>query len=207
MAILIIFVGYLLGSIPFAYIAGRMIKGIDIRTVGTRNVGGHNVMLEVGRLAGCVVGLLDMGKGALPVFLARQLGLSDLTALLGGMAAVLGHNYPIFLGFRGGKGLGSSLGILLTLMPLETLLILPLFAVLYIIITRSISFSALVSLLSISALAWFRDKPLVITISPLLLLLLMGIAILPDGIRMWRAAEDKRHLILHKWISDREARI
>lgn len=122
MVLSVIVLGYLLGSIPFAYIAGRLFKGIDIRTVGTKNMGAHNVMLEVGRLIGIGVLLLDMAKGAFPVLAARWLGLLDWAALSAGIAAVLGHNFPLFLGFRGGRGMASSVGIVLALMPREALI-------------------------------------------------------------------------------------
>ena len=130
----VIVLGYLSGSIPFAYIAGRLFKGVDIRTVGTKNMGAHNVMLEVGRGVGIAVLLLDMGKGALPVLVAHWLGLPDWMALLAGVAAVLGHNFPLFLGFSGGWGLATSIGVVVVLMPREALVAAVVLRILYILI-------------------------------------------------------------------------
>jgi len=203
----VIVLGYLLGSIPFPYIAGRLFKGVDIRTVGTKNMGAHNVMLEVGRGVGIAVVLLDMSKGALPVLVARWLGLPDWTAPLAGVAAVLGHNFPLFLGFRGGRGLATSIGVVLALMPWEAFIAAVVLGVLYILITHSISFSAIVSLILLSLLAWWRGRPLVCIIAPLALLAVMGIKMVPEALRLWRSAEGKRDLILNRFIFNREARI
>ncbi len=207
MSLLVIILGYFLGSVPFAYIAGRWAKGVDIRTVGTKNMGAHNVMLEVGRSIGILVLLLDMGKGALPVLATRWLGLSDLAALLAGIAAVLGHNFTLFLRFRGGRGLATSLGVLLALMLKEAIVALSILGVLYVLITRSISFSVIVSLAFLSLLAWWRGRPLALALSPFALLFTMGIKALPEGLRLWVSAEDKRDLIINRFIFNREARI
>ncbi|HIQ06185.1 MAG TPA: glycerol-3-phosphate acyltransferase [Anaerolineae bacterium] len=204
--------GYLLGSISFAYIAGRLVRGIDIRTVGSRNAGSHNVMLEVGRLTGSIVAVLDFAKGAAPVLLASWLGLSPWAQLAGGVVAVLGHRFPLYLGLlglglRGGTGLGASLGALLALMPLETFMALCILGLFYIVIFRSISSSALVSLAALALIAWWRGKPTALIVAPLVFLVLQALFVLPVAVEMWREAEDKKELILKKWIVDREARI
>ena len=103
-AIIAIVIAYLLGSIPFAYIAGRLIKGVDIRQVGGGNMGALNVMHQVGTAVGYTVFIADIAKGLLSVFVARWLGLSLILVLIVGFAAVAGHNWPVFLGFRGAKG-------------------------------------------------------------------------------------------------------
>jgi len=203
----VIVLGYLSGSIPFAYIAGRLFKGVDIRAVGTKNMGAHNVMLEVGRGVGVAVLLLDMGKGALPVLVAHWLGLPDWMALLAGVAAVLGHNFPLFLGFSGGRGLATSIGVVLVLMPREALVAAVVLGILYILITHSICFSAILSFALLSLIAWRWGRPLVLIVAPLALLTVMGIKIVPEWLRLWRSAEDKRDLILNRFIFDREARI
>ncbi len=112
-----IITGYLLGSIPTAYIAGRIRKGVDIRDVGTHNMGTMNVVREIGAAAGLVVLVVDAGKGILAAFIAQALGLSQVSVLLPGAAAILGHDFPVFLGFRGGKGGATAMGLLLWLMP------------------------------------------------------------------------------------------
>jgi len=207
-----IVLGYLLGSISFAYIAGRVGRGIDIRTVGSRNAGSHNTMLEVGRLTGSIVAVLDLAKGAAPVLLARYLGLPLWVQVAGGVAAVLGHRFPLYLGllglgFRGGAGLGASLGALLVLMPLETFIALCILGLFYIVIFRSIVSSSLVGLGALALIAWLRGLPTALILVPLLFLLLQGLIVLPIGIALWREADDKKELILKTWLVDRDARI
>jgi len=111
--------GYLLGSIPFAYIAGRLKKGIDIRQVGSGNMGAANVMRHVGTAVGYAVFAADIAKGLLAVFIARWLDLSLVWVLIAGFAAVVGHNWPVFLGFKGGRGGATTMGVFLALVPLE----------------------------------------------------------------------------------------
>ena len=112
-------IGYLLGSIPSAYIAGRLKKGVDIRKVGGGNMGALNVIREVGTAAGYAVFAADVGKGSLAVLVARWLELSQEWVLVAGFAAIAGHNWPVFLGFRGGKGGAAAMGVLLALVPRE----------------------------------------------------------------------------------------
>ena len=105
--------GYLLGSIPFAYLAGLLVKGQDIRRRGTRSLGGSNVYVQVSKLAAAVVGLLDVSKAALPAWLALHAGAGMAVAMAAGLAAIAGHNWSLYLGFYGGRGIGASLGVLL----------------------------------------------------------------------------------------------
>jgi glycerol-3-phosphate acyltransferase PlsY len=116
--VLCVLLGYLAGSIPFAYLAGRLIRGVDIRQYGSRAVTGSNVYENVSRPAVVVVGLLDMGKAALPTWLGLRWGLGLPTGLAAGLAAVVGHNWPLYLGFHGGRGIGSCLGVLTVAFPL-----------------------------------------------------------------------------------------
>ena len=97
-----IIIGYLLGSIPFAYIAGRLTKGIDIRQAGGGNVGAVNTLREVDTAAGIVVLVADIAKGTAAVLIAQWLGLSLIFVYIVGFAAVVEHNWPVFLKFRRG---------------------------------------------------------------------------------------------------------
>ncbi|MBA7628589.1 Glycerol-3-phosphate acyltransferase [subsurface metagenome] len=110
---LVVLTGYLLGSIPTAYIAGRLLKGRDIRQIGDGNVGAHNAFRELGPKTGVAVGIIDAGKGVLVIIIAQVAGIPQVTILLSGAAAVIGHNWPVFLGFRGGRGESTTIGILL----------------------------------------------------------------------------------------------
>ncbi len=110
-------IGYLLGSIPTAYVMTRLRKGVDIRQVGSRNMGAMNVLRTVGPLEALAVLVVDAGKGIAAVAIARALGLPVYSELIAGAAAIAGHDFTLFLRFRGGKGGATSMGILLFLMP------------------------------------------------------------------------------------------
>ena len=110
---LIVILGYLLGSIPTAYIVGRLLKGVDIRQIGDGNMGAANTFRQLGPKAGIIVGIIDAGKGALAVLIAQAASLPLVAVLLTGTAVVVGHNWPVFLGFRGGRGEATTIGVLL----------------------------------------------------------------------------------------------
>ena len=107
---------YFIGSVPFGYILARAVRGVDIRTVGSGNIGATNVGRIMGRGWGLFVFALDVLKGLLPAYIGKELGGPEL-AVLGGLAVIIGHNWPIFLGFRGGKGVATSCGVLLAVFP------------------------------------------------------------------------------------------
>ncbi|OGO04641.1 MAG: hypothetical protein A2Y73_00285 [Chloroflexi bacterium RBG_13_56_8] len=110
---LLILSGYLIGSVSFAYLAGRLLRGIDLRKYGSGKLSGSNVYHHVSRPAIVLVGLLDIGKAVLPTWLGLQWELGLPTAVAAGLAAMIGHNWSLFLGFAGGRGLGSAGGMLL----------------------------------------------------------------------------------------------
>ena len=116
-SVLLILGGYLLGSIPTAYLAGKWLKNLDLRHYGSGTVSGSMIFEHVARWAVVPVGLFDMAKAAVPAWLAVQLGLGLPVAATAGLAAVAGHNWPLFLHFTGGRGLGSFLGVLLVVFP------------------------------------------------------------------------------------------
>jgi glycerol-3-phosphate acyltransferase PlsY len=117
LGILSIVIGYLLGSIPTAYIVSRIRTGIDIRNIGSRNMGGANVMREIGAREGVLVGLIDIAKGAGAVLVAQALDIPELWVFGAGFAALVGHNFPVFAHFRGGRGSATIIGIFLVLAP------------------------------------------------------------------------------------------
>ena len=194
---LVLILAYLLGALPFAYLLTRWITGQDIRTLGNRNAGAANVFRVVSRPAGALVSLLDIGKGAAGVGLMRAAGLGGWWPLAGGVAAVLGHCFPVYLGFCGGRGLAASLGTLLALMPLETAIVLPLLGLIYIVLTGSSVTGALVSFVCLIWLAWWRGQPLPHVLAPLVLLLAMGVRVIPIGLHARRRATDKKRLLMH----------
>lgn len=108
---------YLIGSLPTAYLAGRWLKGIDIRAVGDGNMGAANAYAILGRRLGIAVGLVDGAKGTLAAFVAVQIGGDGLAPIMASFAAVAGHNWPFFLQFRGGRGAATALGCLAFVLP------------------------------------------------------------------------------------------
>jgi acyl-phosphate glycerol 3-phosphate acyltransferase len=194
---------YLFGSISSAILITRLWTGKDIRTLGNRNAGAANVARSVGIWPAVCVGLVDFSKGALPVLVARALGLGKTWALVGAAVAVIGHSYPVYFRFRGGKGLATSLGALLALTPLETLLILPVLGVVYLILTGSAVSGALVGLLLLVGLNWWRGYSPVVVLSPLILLLVMGLCTIPQVLYDWARRPNAGKLLCY-WLSPKE---
>jgi glycerol-3-phosphate acyltransferase PlsY len=149
--VLLLCAAYLLGAIPFGLLIARLQKGIDIRDHGSGNIGTSNVLRTLGKRAALLTLAGDLTKGYLPVLVGSVLGVSQLWIVLAGAAAVIGHNWPIYIRFRGGKGVATSFGAALGIMPAAaglTLLVYLLVAA----IARYTSLAALVG--SASLLLW-----------------------------------------------------
>ena len=116
-AVVLIVGAYLIGSIPSAYLAGKWVKGIDLRQYGSGTVSGSMVWEHVARWALFPVGIFDIFKAALPTWVGLELGLGDMTAVAAGIAALVGHNWPLYLGFTGGRGLSPFLGTVIVIYP------------------------------------------------------------------------------------------
>jgi acyl phosphate:glycerol-3-phosphate acyltransferase len=125
--LLLILSAYLLGAVPYGYLFTRWHTGRDIRTMGSGNIGATNVLRTQGKLLGILTLLLDFGKAAFSVWLCGHWGSQPWLGAAGGAAAVVGHCFPVFLGFRGGKGIASGLGAFLLIAPLPTLIALGVF--------------------------------------------------------------------------------
>ena len=135
---------YIYGSIPFGLILVRVIKGVDIRKIGSGNIGATNVSRVLGLKLGLVSGILDVSKGLIPVIIGKYLGLSTTELFFAGFLGVAGHDFSIFLSFKGGKGVASTLGFILALNPLVILIeIVPFFVTFF--ITRIVSLSSILA--------------------------------------------------------------
>lgn len=171
MAWLIIAFGYLLGSIPTAYLAGRFLRGTDIREMGDGNMGAQNAFRQLGPWVGIAVGLIDAGKGALAVSIANGAQLPQLAVFVTGGAAVVGHNFPLLLGFRGGRGEATTIGIFLTLMTIP-FLIAAIPALVVLIWSKNVTLSSAVLFILLILLCWWRGvSGALITYSLVLLLI------------------------------------
>jgi glycerol-3-phosphate acyltransferase PlsY len=151
--LLLLVFAYLLGSIPFSYIAGRLAKGKDIRRYGSGTVGGSMVYEHVSHWLLVPVGILDVLKAAIPTHMGLLLDFGEAGAAVAGIAAMLGHNWPIFLGFTGGRGISTILGILVVLFPLGDLWLLGFLAVGYVL--KDSAPWALASMATMPVLIWF----------------------------------------------------
>jgi glycerol-3-phosphate acyltransferase PlsY len=166
--IIAIIIGYLLGSIPSAYVITRLVKRKDIRKIGGGNVGARNVFVEVGKAAGIGVGVFDVVKGAGAVTLAAWLlkverpevwstDIAWLFVLGAGLAVVAGHIWSVYLKFTGGNGLATTIGVLAMLMTQELLIALPVMLLLW-LITRNLILSVNLSLIAVPIFGWFLEK-------------------------------------------------
>jgi glycerol-3-phosphate acyltransferase PlsY len=152
----LIAIAYLAGSVPFGLLIARLTGNVDLRRVGSGNIGATNVLRAVGKGAAALTLIGDIGKGAAAVMLARGLGASSRILAAVALAAVLGHLFPIFLGFRGGKGVATTLGVVLAAMPVVGGLLL-LVWLLVAVVWRYSSLAALAAAAALPALAWLVD--------------------------------------------------
>lgn len=178
-------IGYLLGSIPSAYIMAKLRKGVDIREVGTGNMGAANVIRQVGIWEGSIVMVVDISKGAVAILVAQTLNVSQTWLLGAGFAALLGHNFPIYIGFRGGKGAATAIGIFLPLAPGEMCVVFGIIAISFLII-RSIHKVPFVigpglgiGLAFVPLLIWLFQESVVLTFYSLALVIFIGLRTLP----------------------------
>lgn len=158
--ILAVIGAYLIGSLPSAYIAGRLVKGVDIRTIGSHNMGAMNSFYSLGFLPGLLVLVTDIAKGAAAVSLARFLcglavdgGTIVIVEMLAGLFVLVGHNFPVWLRFKGGKGGAPLIGVLVFLMPWSFPIGLVLFGLL-VAITRFPTLSYGLAMLCFPFVAW-----------------------------------------------------
>lgn len=148
--LIIIITAYLLGNISTSYIVAKRLAGVDIRTQGSGNAGSTNVLRTLGKKAGALTFIGDVLKGLIAVLIARFIAygvnLDDTTcAYIAVVAVVLGHNYPVFLGFKGGKGVATSLGSMLGMNPLVALLCLGFFIII-VAITKYVSLGSILGI-------------------------------------------------------------
>lgn len=151
-----ILLGYGLGSLPLGYLAASWLKGIDLRRVGSGNVGATNVYRTAGLAIALLVVGVDIAKGASSVVLAAQVTSGRAAAVAAGVAAIIGHVYPIWLRFQGGKGVATACGVFWMLAPVATLIAGGAF-VATVWVTRYVSLGSIVATAILPPLAWLTD--------------------------------------------------
>jgi glycerol-3-phosphate acyltransferase PlsY len=157
-SVLLIAAGYLAGSVPFGYWAVRLLRGVDIRRVGSGNIGATNVWRAYGWRYGAPVMLLDVAKGFVPALLG-DLFVGDLTAVLAGGAAMIGHWRPLFMRFeKGGKTVATASGVFFAVAPLVGLAAVGVW-VLVVLVTRYISLGSMLAALALPFIAWGLGEP------------------------------------------------
>ncbi len=201
---------YLLGSVPAAYLAGKWSRGIDIRQCGDGNVGATNLMRLTSKRIAIPVIIFDTGKGVLMVWIARLLGLDITQQIVVGVAAIIGHNWPVFLRFNGGKGIFTSLGVISILVPWLGLIAL---LIAYSMAPfRQLALGTIISVASLPIFSWFLpqpfsiEKPLPITLGFVAIFLLAVIRRLTAPRTIFTASVTPRQLLVNRLLFDRDIR-
>ena len=152
-------IAYLLGSIPFGYLIVRWQRGIDIRATGSGSIGATNVMRKLGIMGFVATFILDAGKGLLAVLLASKMTFANPTwAAAAAFAAVFGHCFPVWLKFRGGKGVATGVGVFIAIAPWQVVLVLVIFAIV-VAIWRYISLGSIVATAAFPVLVHLMKRP------------------------------------------------
>ena len=186
----VVFVAYLLGAIPFGLIFGRAFGSVDVRTQGSRNIGAANVARVAGKTAGLLTLVFDALKGAVAVLMAQLLLDGEYFASLCALAALLGHMFPVFLRFRGGKGVATGLGVFTVLAPIPIVLSLGVFIVVF-GVSRIVSLSSLASTVSLAVLCRITEKPDHVLVLSSATCLLVVVRHRSNIIRVFRKSEPK----------------
>ena len=204
LAVIALILAYLIGAFPSAYIVARLRKGVDIRQVGSHNMGAMNTFYSVGFWWGMLVLLLDMGKGALGVAAGWLLTGSDYLQLAAGIAVVLGHSFPVFLKFKGGKGGATCIGVLSYVMPWGV----PIYGAFFglsLLITRFPTLSYSLAFLSFPFVAAFIYHSAAYVIFTIVLLIIPGFRYIPRIIEMRKKSGSGgwKHVALRRNLKDR----
>ncbi len=154
--IIIPIVAYLLGSIPFGYLIVRGKSGADIRETGSGGTGATNVSRRAGKAAGVLTLLLDAAKGCVAVVIAKAVSGDDWVIAAAAIAALVGHIFPVWLGFRGGKGVATGVGIFLVLAPIPLLCAGVVFVAI-VLLTRYVSLGSVTAAILIPVLVWVQS--------------------------------------------------
>jgi len=200
---------YLLGSVPLSYIAAKLSKGIDLREYGTSQVGGGNLWRMTSWKLAAPVGLFDVTKGMVMILAAESMGIDVTRQLIVGVAAIIGHNWPIFLRFHGGRGIGTAAGVIIILpiigstTPWLTITFIAIIIV-GVLIMRSSPLPVLIAVAALPATSWWLHEPLSVTMGFLAMLLIVVIKRLTAQRSAEMVSTSRRWLFLYRLLYDRD---
>jgi glycerol-3-phosphate acyltransferase PlsY len=200
--ILAVILAYLIGSFPSAFIIARLRKGVDIRQVGSRNMGAMNTFYKVGFWWGMLVLILDIGKGALAVGVAYLLTGNFWVELAAGLVVIIGHGFPVFLKFKGGKGGATAIGVLVYLMPWGT----PIYLVVFLAvmgITRFPTLSYSLAFFIFPFVGWLIHHNLALAIYPVAVVLIPLFRYIPRIFEMKAKAGSWKNVAMRRNLKDR----
>ena len=210
--ILLLVSAYLAGSIPTAYLVGRWWRGIDVRQYGSGNVGASNLLRSSGKWLATVVTIVDIGKGILMVWAAQAAGLSIAQQVAIGLAAIIGHNWPVFLRFSGGRGVLTTLGVAFflplangPLVPWPLIISLALVAI-FIFGFHNLAVGTIAGMAALPLVSWLAGEPLALTLGFLAMLILMVIRRLTAPKSSLTASVPTGELLVNRLIFDRDIR-
>ncbi|MFC1950052.1 glycerol-3-phosphate acyltransferase [Chloroflexota bacterium] len=209
--ILLILGAYLLGSAPTAYLVAKWHRGIDIRQYGSGNVGIANLMKLTSKRITIPVIIFDIAKGLIMVCVAKLIGLDVIPQVAIGLAAVIGHNWPIFLRFNGGRGLLTTLGVIFilpltnNLVPWEIIAFLTIMLISWFLF-HNVPVGMLIAITILPLISWGDGKPLPITLGFLAMLLMMTFRRLTAPRNSFTASVTPRQLFVNRLLFDRDIR-
>lgn len=188
---LIIISCYLLGSIPFGYIVGKLFKKVDIREFGSGNIGATNALRILGPLLASFVVIGDIGKGIFSIYLVQYFNIDNLLILtIAGLAVICGHDWSLFLGFKGGKGIATTFGVVFALNPTISILALIIWGVV-VITTRYVSLSSIFAVISIFVFTILFKQPYEYIVFSAIILVL-GIFKHKDNIERLKSKKERK---------------
>ncbi len=195
---------YLLGSVPLAYLVAKWSRGIDLRQYGSGNTGAGNLRRTISMKAAFLVGVYDFCKGMLMVGIAQLVGLDITQQIAVGLAVIIGHNWPVFLRFNGGRGVATSIGVAFILMPWGIAVFAAIAAL--ILLTKSTPLPVLLALAALPPTAWGLSRPIEITLGLLAIFLLIVIRRLTPPRADIAASLSQRELLVNRLLFDRDIR-
>lgn len=188
--VLIVIIAYLIGSIPFGYLIVRAKEGGDVRETGSGGTGATNVTRRAGRSAGVLTLILDALKGALAVFVAQFMLQTDWLTAAAAIAVIVGHIFPIWLGFKGGKGVATGVGVFLVLSPLAVLGAGVIFLAI-VLLTKYISLGSIIAAASIPLFVWLQKGTGPLLTAAVVGALLIVFAHRGNIVRLWNGTESR----------------